>query len=166
MPTFNNLKELENYLSSGKGTDTLLNNDNIQQVLIKEAKRLEGYIKDELNIHFRSYQPKVYQRTGNTLASIYVTTPKKDGLYNWSIEIRFDRSLAEHPSVIGSDQPKGYTPWLLEVGWNIESKVGFSRPMFTDHPGTKYITKAIKKFNSHNSYGLKIEVETDKEKYM
>lgn len=156
MKVFNNLKDLEKFVSSGAGLETVMSEQALKSALRKEARRLEGYLKDELQKYFNSYSPKVYERTGDTVRSIYVTEPTRVGLGLWSIEIKFDESLGNHPSVMG--QEDGFTPRLLEVGWNIESKVGFSAPMFTRHPGTKFITKSVARYNKSNPYGFKIEI--------
>ncbi len=166
MPTFNNINDLAKYIGTPKGSDQILNEKNIRSVLTKEAKRLEKYLKEELNAYFSSYDPVVYERTGDTVRSIEVRTPKRIGQNQWSIEIGFNESLAMHPSYIGEDQPDGYTPWLLETGWSISGKVGFSRPMFTEHPGTQYITKAVSRFNRDNPYGLKITVYRGNDVYI
>lgn len=157
--TFKNIKELEKYMGSENGTQMMFTDSQIKKILREEARRLENYLKYELEKYFESYDPVEYTRTGYTVQSIRVGQPQKYGNYLWGIEIYFDDGLANHPSYIAQDQPDGYTPWLLEVGWNIENKVGFSRPMFTKHPGTGYITKAIERFNKNNKYGFKIEVK-------
>lgn len=162
---FKSLDELSKYLGSPNGFDSIIDQSNVRQILINAAHMLEDYLKEELQNYFDSYQPKEYVRTGNTVNSIRVSEPYKSGV-GWSIEIYFDESLALHDSVIGNNQPKGYTPWLLEVGWNIENKVGFSRPMFTSHPGTHYIKHAVEKFNRDNQYGLEVHVYHGDDKYI
>lgn len=164
MPTFNNVRELKKWIESQHGQGSVLNDDNVRKILQDAGRELEGYLKAELNAYFSSYDPKVYKRTGNTMKAIQVGEPKRINANEWSLEITFDDGLANHPSVFG--QEDGYTPWLLEVGWNIEDKVGYSRPMFTDHPGTEYIKKAVAKFNASNPHGLKVTVEHNGNRYI
>lgn len=166
MPTFNNIGDLERWINSSKGQNSLLNETQIKKALRESARLLEKYMKEELDRYFDSYSPTVYERTGDTLKSFRVSDPKKVGLNDWSIEIYFDDGLANHKSYIGSDQPDGYTPWLLEVGWNIEDKVGYSRSMFTKHPGTGYIRKAVAKFNANNPHGFKVNVNFNGKEYI
>ena len=164
MPLFNNITELEKWIKSSTGQNSVLNADQIREVLTDAGNELESLLKEELNAYFSSYEPKVYQRTGNTLSSIRVGEPRKISINEWSLEITFDENLANHPSVFGQEQ--GYTPWLLEVGWNIEKKVGYSKPMFTKHPGTHYIQKAVERFNSNNPHGLFVTVEHNGQRYI
>ena len=166
MPTFRNARDIERYVASQKGFGQVLNSINIKSVLTKEAKRLENYLKEELEVYFNSYTPTVYKRTGATVRSIVVTEPRMINSFEWAIGITFDPSLANHPSYIGENQPEGYTPWLLEVGWDIRDKVGYDAPMFTHHPGTGYVTRAVERFNRENPYGLKITVTRNGSRYI
>lgn len=164
MTTFNNIDDLAKWVNGSKGQNSLLNETQIKKALRESARLLEKYMKEELNRYFDSYTPSVYERTGNTLKSFRVSEPRKVGLNDWSIEIYFDDGLANHPSVMG--QEEGYTPWLLEVGWNIEDKVGYSRPMFTKHSGIGYIKKAVSRFNSSNPHGFKVNVNFNGNEYI
>lgn len=166
MTTFNSINDFKKWVDSKQGQQSLLNTDNVKQVLMKEARRLEKYLKEELQSYYSSYSPTVYQRTGNTVDSLRVTPPRRLNNSEWSIGIEFDPSLANHYSYIGEDQPDGYTPWLLEVGWDIRDKIGYDAPMFTHHKGTKYITKAVERFNKDNPYGLKISVTMNGKDYI
>ncbi|MEH7116044.1 hypothetical protein V7128_01295 [Neobacillus vireti] len=164
--TFNNIKELERWINSKHGQNSTLDEARIRELLIDAGKELRKFMIEELNAYFLSYEPTVYKRTGDTVDSIIVGSPKKLNINEWYLEITFDEGKAFHKSYIGSDQPDGYTPWLLEVGWNIEDKVQPSRPMFTDHPGTHYITKAVNRFNGSNKHGLKVTVEHNGKRYI
>lgn len=164
MATFNNLRDLENYVNSQQGQNAFLDEKQIRKVLNDAGRTLEKYLKEELQKYFNSYDPVEYVRTGDTLKSIKVGQPKKISINEWSLEITFDDGLANHPSVFG--QEDGYTPWLLEVGWDISGKVGYSRPMFTEHKGTQYIKKAVNRFNKSNPHGLKVTVERNGERYI
>lgn len=166
IPTFKSIKELEKWIATNHGQEAVMNEAKIRKILKAAGKQLEGYLKDELNKYLDSYTPKQYERTGNTVRSIRVGDPKKISINEWSLEIYFDDKLANHDSVMGSDQPKGYTPWLLEVGWDIRDKVNYEAEMFTHHKGTKYISNAISKFNANNPHGLKVSVIRNGEKYI
>lgn len=166
MTTFNNISDLKKWVNSQNGQNSVLNENQIRQVLTEAGQELHKLMVEELNAYYQSYEPTVYQRTGNTVDSIRVGKPQKISINEWSLGITFDEALANHHSYIGSNQPDGYTPWLLEVGWNIEDKVQPSRPMFTNHPGTHYITKAVQKFNASNTHGLKVIVEHNGQRYI
>lgn len=156
MKVFNNLKDLEQFVGSSAGLETVMNEQALKSVLRKEARRLEGYLKDELQKYFNSYSPIVYERTGDTLASIYVTEPKRVGMGLWNIEIRFS-DISYKPSVMG-DYPDGFTARLLSTGWDVSGKVGHSTPYFAIHKGTDYIPKAVERFNKSNPHGFRVEI--------
>jgi hypothetical protein len=164
MAIFNNVTELKNWINTQHGQNSVLDDNHIRKILSDAGKELEKLMIEELDIYFASYQPKVYQRTGRTVESIRVGEPIKININQWQLNITFDESLANHPSVMG--QEDGYVPWLLEVGWTIEDKVHPSRPMFTNHPGTHYIQKAVERFNANNPYGLIVTVEHNGERYI
>jgi hypothetical protein len=166
MATFKSIKELEKYIASQQGSNSVLSDNNIRKILTQEARRLERYMKEELQSYFNSYEPTVYKRTGDTVRSIEVKEPRKLGLNSWGIEIGFDEDLANHDSYIGDNQPQGYTPWLLEVGWDIRDKIPYDAPMFTHHDGTQYISKAVERFNRSNPHGMVITVYKDGKKYI
>jgi len=135
------------------------------EIIKSEMKRLEEYMKEELQAYFDSYEPTVYKRTGDTMRSITLNEPYVDG-DKISAEITFDESLANHPSVMSGDQPMGYTPWLLESGWSITSRIQPRIAMFTDHAGTQYVSKAVERFNATSKYGIKVSVYHNGERYI
>lgn len=155
MPEFSNLNELENWIQTTHGQNSILDENHIVQVLTEAGLELEHLLKEELESYFSSYEPTVYKRTGNTIASIQVGFPKKITINQWELEITFDESLANHPSVFG--QEKGYTPWLLNSGWRTKLDSTLNKDHFTRFVGTNYITKAIERFNQSNKYGLIVE---------
>jgi len=155
------IKDIENYINSQKGQEHILTLDNVQKVLSHEAKRLEQYLKDELQSYFDSYKPKVYDRTGNTMASIRVGEPKYEGGLGYSCEISFDESLAYHPSYIGEDQPKGNTIWLLNSGWRTRRDSIRHIDNLTSFQGTNFIGHAVDMFNRNNPYGITVTVYKD-----
>lgn len=163
---FSSIKDLEKWVKSKQGQSNVLDENKIRQILTKAGQELQRLMIAELDAYYQSYEPTVYQRTGNTVKSIRVGKPQKLSINEWSLEITFDENLANHKSYIGDNQPDGYTPWLLEVGWNIEDKVQPSRPMFTKHAGTHYITNAVNKFNSNNPHGLIVTVERNGQRYI
>lgn len=165
MLEFNSLEKVLDVLWNTFVGQSIMNME-IVKILKQEAERLEQYIKEEINNYYNSYEPKEYERTYNWLKSLRIDEPKPNSDGTVSMEIYFDQDLAYHPSVMGKDQPMGYVPWLLEVGWSIEEKVGFSRPMFTSHPGSRYIAKAVQRFNENNPHGLKVMVFHGDERYL
>ena len=164
MPEFTSFKNLANYYSVNTGA-LLKSQPEILNIVKKEIMTLEMLLKEELQKYFNSYNPTVYERTGATMDSITVNEPYVEGDFICA-EITFEEVQAYHPSVIGEDQEFGYTPWLLELGWDIEDKVSPPRMMFTQHPGTMYIATAVSRYNRQNKYGIKVSVYRGDEQYI
>lgn len=160
MPTFNNLKDLEKWLASEKGQTLVMNDNTIKRELIKEAKRLQGYLREELQSYFNSYDAAetYHRRTGDTIRSVKVGAPKKTELGFWSIEVYWDDNLAYHNSVLGGE--KGHTGFLLNYGWDIRDKMPYEIPNFTHFEGVYYIEKAIERWNKENKLGMKITIRS------
>lgn len=156
MPEFSSLEEMAKWVQTSRGQNSVLDENHIKQVLIEAGHELENLLKEELDSYFMSYEPKVYKRTGNTLASIQFGQPRKLTINQWELDITFDETLANHPSVFG--QEEGYTPWLLNSGWKTKLDSTLNRDHFTRFQGTNYITNAVNRFNESNSYGLIVEV--------
>jgi hypothetical protein len=145
----------------------IINSNQVLQIVKDELKILEQFIKEEIQNYKESYRPNQYIRTGNWENSIYIEEPVLIG--NKIIgKIKFN-DLAYHKSYIGENQPDGFVPWLMEVGWNIESKVQPRRPRFTDYEGSNYISKAIKKFNNRpnvKKYKIRVNVHYNDSAYI
>ena len=142
----------------------------VQMLLITEMtkalEKLVRYIKDELKKAF-SWTPEEYVRTGNMQNSVYISKYPKITNNIITGEISFLESLAWHNSVMGEGQPKGYVPFLLEVGWSLNSNVQPRRENFTDHIGYHYIEKAVARFNSeHKSNNIQAHVYVGGSKYI
>lgn len=162
---FNSMADIDKWAKSKRGQQCVINEANVKAILKDAGKRLKQLMINELEKYYESYEPTVYIRTGYTVQSIHVGEPKKISYNKWGLAITFDERLANHPSYIDQNQPDGYTPWLLEVGWSISDKVGFYKPMFTEHAGTHFISHAIDKFNKNNPYNLKVTVYHDGKRY-
>ncbi len=165
MPVFKNTRELGRFFGQGdNATKFMMSQPEMVKMLKSELKRLEQYIKEELQKYFDSYEPTVYVRTGDTMRSITLSEPYLDG-DSLCAEITFDEGLANHPSVMGRNQPDGYTPHLLQEGWSISASVQPRVAYFTDHPGSNYLLNAIARFNADNKYGLKVTAYYNGEPY-
>lgn len=158
MPDFDSIKEWKKYIDKQRGMSGILDEKQIIKILTEAGQELERYLKQELNAYFSSYDPVVYKRTGDTVKSIMVGVPRKVGVDEWSLEITFNESLANHPSYIADDQPDGYVPWLLHSGWRNKLDSTLDIENFTRFKGTNYITKAVDKFNASNKHGLRVQV--------
>jgi hypothetical protein len=158
LATFNSIADLEKWVKTSNGQNSVLNESQIRQSLTQAGQQLQKLIIAELNAYFQSYDPVVYDRTGNTVDSIRVGKPRKISINEWALDITFDESLANHRSYIGNDQPDGYTPWLLQAGWRTRLDSTVDIENFTRFKGTNYLTKAVNKFNQTNQLGLKVQV--------
>jgi hypothetical protein len=159
MVSVNNLNDLNKWVKSQQGQNSVLDEKYLRKILTEAGKELEKYLIDELNSYFASYEPTHPEyRRGLTVKSIRVGEPKKTTINEWSLEIFFDPSIANHPSVFGGNQPDGYTPWLLNAGWRTKLDSTLNKENFTRFKGTNYITKAVNRFNQNNKHDLKVQV--------
>lgn len=115
MPTFNNLKSLENYLMKN-------NKDVLKLIGLQIEKEMKDFIMREL---YQKYNPSDYSRTYEYINSLTVSQvyENKDG---YEIEIFFDsdkinarevsdRYWNQHMSVDGSDFAE-FLPYAIEYG--------------------------------------------------
>lgn len=177
MPSFGSMDDLMNYMNGTVAGASTMSKE-IYYILSSEAKRLEKMIQARIDRYYSSYIPKKYIRredrglSDNWRNSLRVSRPKigSDGMP--FIHIYFDEMSSYHHSVMYPPQPMGYVPWLMEVGWDITSKVSPPRAMFTHHPGTsyaggvRYIRSAVEAFNMLNPYGLEVMVFVGNERYL
>lgn len=158
----NNLNELKKLIKSEYGQKAILTNtaneSQIKLILKQAGNRLEALMKEELQAYFDSYEPVEYLRTGYTMESFRVSEPIKTAFNSYQLKIYFNEGLANHPSYISDNQPDGYTPWLLNVGWKTKMDDIWNIDRFTRFSGTNYITKAVERFNKENILGLKVHV--------
>ena len=133
--------------------------------MTKALEKLVRYIQEELTSAF-SWTPVIYERTGNTQRSVYISKPPSIVNNIITGEISFRESEVWHDSVMGSGQPKGNTSWLLEVGWDISGKTGKNRENFDTHKGYHYIDKAVGRFNSESKNGIQVHVYMGEGKYI
>jgi len=137
------------------------------EIMKKEVNTLKSYIEHELNSALEfSWTPTVYERTGKTMESIYISQEPTIVGNSIVAGIGFIDNLVMHDSYMGDGQPKGNTSWLLEVGWDISDKTGLHRAFFDVHPGYHYLEKAITRFNQNNEHGIQVNVYIDDAKYI
>jgi hypothetical protein len=157
MATFNSISDLQNWINTQHGQNSVLDENHIRTVLTEAGHKLEEYLKEGLENYFTSYTPTSgYVRTGNTIGSIHVGEPQKLNINQWQLSITFDESLGNHPSLFGGES--GFTPWLLNSGWQWKNQPEPPKEHFSRFVGTNFITEAVNKFNAENVYGLKVEV--------
>jgi hypothetical protein len=157
MTNFNSISELQQWMNTKHGQNAILDENHIIQVLTNAGQELQRLMIEELNAYFNSYDPTYPEyRRGWTIASIRIGKPHKISINQWELEIDFDSSIANHPSVYG--QEDGYTPWLLNAGWRNKLDATLDKDHFTRFKGTNFVSKAVNKFNENNKYGLKVEV--------
>jgi hypothetical protein len=157
MPTFNSVSEMVNWVNTNQGQNHIFDEAKTKRMLIDAGHKLQKLLIEELDNYFASYMPvSGYKRTGNTIGSIHVGEPMLLTTNQWELSINFDEGLGNHPSLFGGEE--GFTPWLLNSGWEWKNQPTTPKEHFTRFVGTNYINKAVERFNSENEYGLKIEV--------
>lgn len=165
MADFRDMNRLSNFMNNTASGRAVLSNY-INNLMKSEARRLEEYIKTEISRYLSSYTPVVYERTMNWFNSLRVGEPTINTSGSTQIRIYFDPVMAYHPSIIGENQPDGYVPWLMEVGWKLPESIQPGRYRFTYFEGTQVIKKAVERYNSSNPYGIRVNVYYGDEKYI
>jgi len=136
----------------------MISETQLRMILIQQMKeavrKLKDFIQHELHNAFDTYSPSIYKRTGDTAASVYISQDAQMVGDEITAEISFLDFFAFNDSVMGQDQ--GYTPLLLEFGWDITEKTGHKRAFFDIHPGYHYIQKAVDRRENYG--GIQVSV--------
>lgn len=117
MPTFDNLKSLQNYIRKN-------NKSVLHQIGLEIEEEMKQYIMKEL---YQKYSPEDYARTYDYINSLTVSSVKESSS-GYVIEIFFDankisaRSVSDrywnqHMSIDGDDFSK-HIPYIVEYGTN------------------------------------------------
>lgn len=155
---FNSLSQIYKFANTPQGQLHLLNmkSGEIEKVLIKATRELEGYLKEGLQSYFSGYNPKQYDRTGQTMNDINVALPVQTspGIWNVSIEMN-----SPHKSLFGGED--GNTLRLLNTGFEWEHQPDTPIEHFSRFEGTNYVQEAVDKFNKNNQYGINVRIIMD-----
>lgn len=152
---FNSLNQIYGFANSPKGQLELLNmkSSEIEKLLIKASKQLEGYLKEGLQKYFDSYKPTEYKRTGQTMNDIKLGVPTQTSPGIWNISIKMN---SPHKSLFGGEDDN--TLSLLNTGFKWEEEPNTPIEHFSRFKGTNYIQEAVAKFNKNNDYGMTVKV--------
>lgn len=130
-------------------------------VLLREAKVLRDVARKAWRRYLNSYTPKKYVRTGRSFDSIQIGEIRRIGANEWGIDVYFKNDLAYHDSVLGKNQPKGHSIYLLSAGWKsekLERKIGVKRN-FTRHEPTGYLHEVSKLYKAKKHKGISLEIQ-------
>lgn len=155
--TFKTIKDLEKFINTkeGQGIFFAQNEKVLLNKLHEAGIELEKLIQDEIDMYYSSYDPVQYNRTYKFKNSLRMSNPIKTGVNEWTIEIYFDKDLADHDGA--------YVPTLIDEGWDYRNRTNKDIYRFTHYEGYNFIEKAVEKFNSQNKYGFKVKVLKDGE---
>ncbi|QWU14443.1 hypothetical protein SAMN04487895_101755 [Paenibacillus sophorae] len=154
MPQFNNLSELEKYLNTGKGQQTVFGQRDVRKALNEAAKLLEKIMHEELEAYYASYTPVDggYERTYGLLNSLRISPITQVG-NELHINVYFDRESATHPSIFGGED--GYVAKLINDGWSW-SNTSVNIYHLSHYEGFHFVEKALQRFSSENKWGFRI----------
>lgn len=150
--TFKTIKDLEKFIKTQEGQNIFFaqNEKILLQKLHNAGIQLERLIQDEIDKYYDSYDPVQYERTYRFKSSLRMSNPIKTGTNEWSIEIYFDKDLADHEGA--------YVPTLINEGWDYRNKTDKDIYRFTHYEGYNFINKAVERFNKMNKYGFQVKV--------
>ncbi|KAA9007390.1 hypothetical protein F4V43_02565 [Paenibacillus spiritus] len=152
MKSFNSLSELQKYIGTSQGQQTVMGDKEVRRSLNEAAQLLEKLLYEQLQAYYDSYTPTVYERTYGLLNSLRISPITQVG-NELQINVYFDRSMATHPSIF--DGEDGYVAKLLNDGWQWRKNPA-NIYRLSRYEGFHFIEKAIDEFNSRNRWGFKI----------
>lgn len=157
------MNEIAEYLSDLNITDEVDEDTQTtyKEILYEAAQDLKDCIQNRLDQYLVSYYPSVYHRTGNLSEALYVDDFADIQIIGdtLSIQLKFDENLSYHNSLFDG-YSDGYTPWLINYGWQVKKNVWFKN---IEHFGfmqpTYFIENGIDDFNKENKWGVKVELQ-------
>lgn len=137
------------------------NGNILPNVLANEARRLYRLIQYKIDDYYNSYDPIVYNRTGDFRKSLYVEDIANIRVVGNSLVISmgFNQALSMHRNIF--DGHNSFVPLLMEQGWyakKLEKQYGMIE-RFTRFGGIHAIRDAIEEFNRSNKYGIVVNAD-------
>lgn len=159
--------------------------ETLEEILAREAHRLYDCIQYYIDEYYRSYEPKIYERSYRYQGALYAEDIADIRVVGNTIRIgvAFQKDLAIQPnlkSVYRQDRDdylnfqlptweywipiknkhESFVPLLMEFGWNaprLASMIGKSVYRLTYFEGIHAVEKGIRDFNKTNKYGIKVD---------
>lgn len=149
------------------------------RTMADEAKRLYACIQYYIDEYYKSYQPKVYDRTNNyrhSLRAEKVADIRIEG-NTLRIRVKFDYILAMHPNLEYvywgdrdgnemrlpiKDRHDTFVPLIMETGWyapKLANMIGGHVYRLTYFEGIGAVEKGIADFNKTNKLGIKVDAD-------
>lgn len=134
----------------------LNNGMTIEEMLKSEADRFLKILQEEISEWYTLYRPQVYNRTFNTLKSIYAEDIVDVSSSGTNLEVRIKYTgLAFHNSIFGGEDAN--TLLLMNCGYAVKSGWHKNIPNFGFRAGGNFLEKAVERFQKDNIFGITIK---------
>lgn len=147
------------YIGGSREKDIpMYNSNDMKKILENEAKVVERYLNDAIDLYYTYHEPKYYKRRyifENSASYGYVREESGDDGTTWSIGVGFDEILWNHPS---SWEP-AFVPLLLEEGWKWSDQSNpryhlsyYKTPTGFVPPEKRFVENALKRYAKSKPY--------------
>ena len=161
----------------------LSNGETLAEAMANEARRLYECIQSYIDEYYRSYEPRVYDRTYRYQGALYAEDIAHIRVVGDTLRISvgFHNDLAMHPNLESVywnygynsgdynvyripilNQHETFVPIMMERGWHsakLENILGKRVPRLTYFEGIHAVEKGIADFNRENKLGIKVNAD-------
>lgn len=136
----------------------LPNGRTIEQQMKYEAKRFLKILQEEIDEWYRSYSPKMYQRTYDMKTSIYVEDFVDIDSSGTQLTVRIKQTdEAIHESLWGGGEVNALL--LMNNGYHVSGGWHKDIPYFGYREGGHFLESAVERFNQDNYFGIEINID-------
>ena len=136
----------------------LPNGRTFEQQMKYEAKRFLKILQEEIDKWYRSYSPKMYQRSYDMIHSIYAEDYVDIDTSGTQLTIKIKQTdEAMHKSLWGGGEVNALL--LMNYGYKVSKGWHKDIPYFGYRDGGHFIEKAIERFNQDNYFGIEVNIE-------
>ena len=136
----------------------LPNGRTIEQQMKYEAKRFLKILQEEIDEWYRSYSPKMYQRTYDMKTSIYAEDFVDIDSSGTQLTVRIKQTdEAMHESLWGGGEVNALL--LMNNGYHVSGGWHKDIPYFGYREGGHFLESAVERFNQDNYFGIEINID-------
>lgn len=156
----------------------LSNGETLAETMASEARRLYDCIQKYIDEYYKSYNPKVYDRTYRFQGALFAEDIAAIRVVGNTLRIGvvFNNDLSMHPNLTNvywadeyaegwipiKGKHETFVPLMMELGWespNLASMIGRSVYRLTYFEGIHAVERGIADFNKNNKLGIKINAD-------
>ncbi len=155
------------------------NGKTLAEMMVQEARRLYNCIQYHIDKYYKSYEPKIYERTYNYQRALYAEDIADIRIKGNTliIGVKFLSEFSMHPNLEQvywynkyqggtwipiNDNHNSFVPILMEKGWRanrLANMIGRHVYRLTYFEGIRAVEKGIADYNKTNKLGIKINAD-------